>query len=628
MQIGPTTDKKKIRKAYAARSKEIHPEEKPEEFKLLYQAYKSALAYAGGGKGGNPPIPDGGQEGLRHKGDVPNGNTGKEWGVGGRAGQERQEKENQEKKGLQKENEDQGNSLGQQLSNHFSHELDRQKLLQLLIDNLRVQWGKAKSASPLDRSWQVYLSSEDFKRVQWSPQAIDFLGQETQQYKNTMYCVSEEAVLVALWKAYGFQVGQQPSKAGRLYANLYTVFLLWQDKQLRQQKEEKQKRRKKWIRLAFIAAACVVLPYKLYAGLTKDRRYVEAYMEAVYPGTVFTKPQKIGAADYFFYSESHPGITITAKVRGSGPHKEVIEDYGTKILEYYSGRYGAKLKWKFVEGSGAKQLKEYTAFSNTLLRWDFGEGSGKSLFADGEYVAYYPDIRDAETFSSAIVKMLQEQKELDFVDSFGICAEGARYPLSMLEGGELGFPRPQHYQVEGLADSGKLAEDVREGYIDYMFHYEPWNLAGEQKKAWAEEYKARGRKWEEEGGGYRKETMVQKTNSEKLPYSFAFGKTYFQGAPVPEIDKAETALDLYIPVYYSGDHYGEPMVYNAEPYISVGNAYQLLEGMGTDAKAEEDGSGFTVKDGQGQVRRFGDEAEVKLEAVLPLIHRRLAAPYP
>lgn len=44
-----TTDIKEIKKAYAARSKEYHPEEHPEEFKQLQSAYKAALQYAKNG---------------------------------------------------------------------------------------------------------------------------------------------------------------------------------------------------------------------------------------------------------------------------------------------------------------------------------------------------------------------------------------------------------------------------------------------------------------------------------------------------------------------------------------------------------------------------------------------------
>lgn len=41
--IEPTTDKRKIKKAYAEAVKTCHPEEHPEEFKQLYEAYQAAL---------------------------------------------------------------------------------------------------------------------------------------------------------------------------------------------------------------------------------------------------------------------------------------------------------------------------------------------------------------------------------------------------------------------------------------------------------------------------------------------------------------------------------------------------------------------------------------------------------
>lgn len=44
--IDQTTDSKQIKQAYAARAKECHPEEHPEEYQILRQAYKDALQYA------------------------------------------------------------------------------------------------------------------------------------------------------------------------------------------------------------------------------------------------------------------------------------------------------------------------------------------------------------------------------------------------------------------------------------------------------------------------------------------------------------------------------------------------------------------------------------------------------
>lgn len=44
--IEPTTEKKTIKRAYAAKSREFHPEEHPEEFQRIHDAYEEALAWA------------------------------------------------------------------------------------------------------------------------------------------------------------------------------------------------------------------------------------------------------------------------------------------------------------------------------------------------------------------------------------------------------------------------------------------------------------------------------------------------------------------------------------------------------------------------------------------------------
>lgn len=44
--IEETKEVKKIKRAYAARTKEFHPEEHPEEFKVLHDAYEEALTFA------------------------------------------------------------------------------------------------------------------------------------------------------------------------------------------------------------------------------------------------------------------------------------------------------------------------------------------------------------------------------------------------------------------------------------------------------------------------------------------------------------------------------------------------------------------------------------------------------
>lgn len=50
--IVPTTDKSVIKRAYAALAKKYHPEQYPEEFLNLRNAYESAMDYASSESGG------------------------------------------------------------------------------------------------------------------------------------------------------------------------------------------------------------------------------------------------------------------------------------------------------------------------------------------------------------------------------------------------------------------------------------------------------------------------------------------------------------------------------------------------------------------------------------------------
>ncbi len=56
--ISPTTDLLTIKKAFAAKTKEYHPEEYPSEFMALQKAYKSAVAYAKAANGSAQPVTD------------------------------------------------------------------------------------------------------------------------------------------------------------------------------------------------------------------------------------------------------------------------------------------------------------------------------------------------------------------------------------------------------------------------------------------------------------------------------------------------------------------------------------------------------------------------------------------
>jgi len=58
LELDPTRDVSAIKRAYAERTKVCHPEENPEGFLRLRQAYQTALAYAGSGEETEVPSPD------------------------------------------------------------------------------------------------------------------------------------------------------------------------------------------------------------------------------------------------------------------------------------------------------------------------------------------------------------------------------------------------------------------------------------------------------------------------------------------------------------------------------------------------------------------------------------------
>lgn len=85
LEIKATDDKKAIRKAFAAQSRLHHPEEEPEYFAALNQAYKAALDYAAGGENAAVPTDNSADDSRsaldKNSTFVPvgfNGKTGKE----------------------------------------------------------------------------------------------------------------------------------------------------------------------------------------------------------------------------------------------------------------------------------------------------------------------------------------------------------------------------------------------------------------------------------------------------------------------------------------------------------------------------------------------------------------------
>lgn len=441
LQIEPTRDKRTIKWAYAARAKLVHPEEKPEEFAELYQAYQLALKYAGNQSAqAEPPAREPSQN-------------------------------------LQQPELSYSGDYG--LHSFFSDSLKRQEQDLELFSLRWDMFSRRLGIGEADKEWVEYLKSEEFKRIQWNPIVVEQIAQEVK--RKLCYWSKDQLVL---WDAYGFQEEGPPQEIPEvrfLYETLYpayqshkqTEFNLEREKRQQEEKEQVLEHRKTLIRAAIICL-CILIPFLIYRKATSESQYLNNYMTQKYPDTLFEKIEKKKLTDsvsaYYFSAREHPDIRITARVRKKDSSFEVNEDYGEQLVEHYARQYGFELTCEYRETS-------YRGYRSEKAR----------------YVIYYPDIENLGGFCRGLLEMLDKEEKLAFLNQMAICPQGILYPDWVIEGGHSQLPEEQYYIVDEITDSWQLEQRLREAYIDYMYNYEAWNLTPEQRAAWDADYVARGR---------------------------------------------------------------------------------------------------------------------------------------
>lgn len=160
--IEPPTDKSQIKKAYAARSKEIHLEERQEEFMQLYAAYQAALQYAQRSRryqpdGRSGPVTEDGRNTYSGKGKTESG---------------------AEKDSTGREAADRTKWKEDELSFYFENRAEeRNEKIAFFME----KWENVKSVcrDPGERRWwKDYLKSEDFQDIKWHPALVEFLGED------------------------------------------------------------------------------------------------------------------------------------------------------------------------------------------------------------------------------------------------------------------------------------------------------------------------------------------------------------------------------------------------------------------------------------------------------------------
>ncbi len=548
LDISPTTDKKIIKKAYAARSKIFHPEEKPEEFEQLYQAYQEALAYAknAASQSAEPVAKD----------SAPHETF-----------QNQESLQQSENSPRQKDFQQQEDSP--ELLSYFA---SNQKKQQLLFASFLKYWEETQSPYKNPQVlawWKDYLASEDFQDIRWNSMLLQFL---TENIDRKFYYGGDEMKLL-FWDAYGFQEYEEAEREyqgdlQKLWQCLYRAREHQKKALLAAQQQlayEKKQRFYKKLLVAGILFVCLLIPMDVLYKREGGRRYLIQYMTKQYPGTEFSNPQKTekltnGEIRYTFHAISHPELSITADVTYLEKDRSytIRENYSPLLLEYYARQYGLTCG-----------QTEYGNYRKELCG-----------------VLYYPDIEKADKFCETVIQMFQEHEELNHLTPVGICGEHFLFPHVFLQGGVYGFsfPDPQFYEPWTM-NAVQLETQLLEAHKIYMFQYEPWNLTLQQYERWGPDYEKLCENWQEYEGSW---------------YTIRHHRT------------GELLCQLYLPIYRYVNSYTRFGDYSLPNYIqkmTVGSAYYFLLDQGAKITIHEDGSGFSVKF-HGNTGYWGDEPTV------------------
>lgn len=456
LHIEPTTDRKAIRRAYAARTRVVHPEEKPEEFKMLHTAYQVALKYA--------------EFALKSKADFAKAST-----VEASSAQTSSEQESAEH--------------GELLS-FFTENQEKQKQR---IAAFEEYWRELKNISDDPKGyewWQEYLASDDFQFIRWNTQILHLLIEGI----DDKFFYGTNEVKMLFWNAYGFRANDEDNYQGdqqALWRCLYPAYDYYEKVFLAKEWDRRSRRNFLIIAaVAFVVLLIVGIRVLIYSRgkMENERQQIEMYMTERYPGTDFSEPERnrqqgTSGVAYNLYSSDHPDLLITAKVeypyQDNGRSCVVTEeDYGLQLMEYYAAQYGL-----------------------SCGRIEYMEEENNSRDTSIYSVLFYSDIGEIDAFCETVAKMFDEQEELQWIPSVGIGAEDILYPEVLLQGGVTGFlfDGPQFYDLRTI-DGNELARRLEEVYIIYMFQYEPWNLSMQQFREWGPAYQELCWQWNDYRG--------------------------------------------------------------------------------------------------------------------------------
>lgn len=559
--IEPTTDKRAIKRAYAAKTKETHPEEKPEEFKQLYEAYQAALAYVDYVR---QVEQSGGSVTFFYRTDE----DVTEADVADESSMETDVPYVGETIGAPDAPKGEGGQVEEELLSYFG---ERQKRQQQYVADFVKYWNEMKSPgedSQMLDWWKAYLASEAFQDIRCHSQVISLIADEIDD--KFFYGINDIKIL--FWDAYGFQGDGKTAYLDyeedelRLYRSLYPAY---ERQRLEAETEKKRREENKitYVIIGTVAAAILISILISFVNthrlMKKETLLVVDYLTQKYPETTFSAPEHIGKDGfgggnvYTLCSPAHPELeaAVTVHNRYVEGKKQVqfTDNYDLLLFEHYAEQYGLEAEIPFIR-------------------------------------LCYPSIDRIDAFCESVEKMFHEQEELQTISEVSIYTEDVLFPEVLQQGGvpDFQFAELQTYDLRQMS-AEELSAALREAYMLYMFQYESWNITPAQYREWGAAYEKKCEEWENDEGEWLN---------------------------VDDPDTGEFLCRLFVSTYekinenYSLD--GASIAPRNVRMMSVGNAYHFLRKQGADIIVDENGRGFDVKF-YGTNTWFGYEPEVKFD---------------
>ncbi|MGL5436478.1 MAG: J domain-containing protein [Lachnospiraceae bacterium] len=424
LEITSTTDKKTIKRAYARLLKLCHPEEKPEEFKRLYEAYQAALAYA---------------EGTARQNDI--------------------NVPPPEVPFVPRQTEEPENPLEEDFGKAFEEAEDKRSIF---IRKWKYFYQNRKDSEEYQK-WLDYLDSKEFREIRMEEGVIN-------EIINTFNFewFPEGGIYEEIWHRYGFKESEKDSyqdEIGELYKCLAAkIHRVRQDEYIKQ-KEEKQSRnqrsRNKWIFGLFVVTVVLIafgIPISAYYSSKKFHHAVETYLSETYPHTEFTVSEGWrsggdGYRGYTCFSEEYPNVAVTVWGEKSAYHNgyDMSDDYREKIYPLYAEKYGLECSWYWEQ-----------------------------TITDGVMVFYYPGIGEGELEQfleqCRVFLESEEAHQLGYPFKCSFAPRGALFPRVIIDGNSAKLPEGLIGMSDALPGDQELIKAIKESYIAYMYSYESWNV--------------------------------------------------------------------------------------------------------------------------------------------------------